>query len=124
MCQICYPLEIKLVLLSLLLLSRSVRIKTSKLSEPSTPATLATSSAQVKKGLTPPDFPIDHTKNKPCLSPMSSTEEAVHIKVTTGDSSYSKYNITLAETEIAQIYIASKESFKAGMATLVKGIVD
>ena len=78
----------------------------------------------MKRGLTPPDFPIDQKKNKPCLVPMSSTEGVVHIKVTTGDSSYSKYNITLAETEIAQISIALKESFKAEMATLVKGIVD
>ena len=38
--------------------------------------------------------------------------------------SYSKYNITLAETEIAQISIALKDSFKAEMATLVKGFVD
>ena len=54
---------------------------------------------------------------------MSSMEGAVHIKVATGDT-YSKYNITLAETEIAQISIALKDSFKAEMATLVKGIVD
>ena len=111
--------------------------KPSKFSTPATPATPAipaTPSAQMKRGLTSPDVPIDQKKNKPCLSPMSHTGEVVPMEGATGgplsdsDDSHSKYNITLREADIAQISMALKESFRdelrVEMATLVKGIVD
>ena len=91
--------------------------KPSKFSTPTTPATPATPSAQVKRGLTSPDFPIDQRKNKPWLSPMSHTGEVVPMEGTTGgplsdsDDSHSIYNITLREADIAQISMALKESF-------------
>ena len=114
---------------------RTVKSKIpSKFSTPATPATPSTPSAQVKRGLTSPDFPTDQKKNKPCLSPMSHTGEVVPMEGATGgplsdsDGSHSKYNITLREADIAQISMVLKESFRdelrAEMATLVKGIVD